>query len=446
MVTAPPSPTRAAGLNCPSCGASISLSTLGWSVNVVCGTCGAILDAQDPNLRILKQHEQRITVTPRIELGTRGNWKGVKWEVVGFQMVTMTVESVDYSWTEYVCFNPYRGFMYLSEYEGHWNVIEKLHRRPPVEPGEAQTIKFDNKEFKHFQTSFPRTTFALGEFPWEVNVGDKVDSFDFVSPPYILSAEGTKMETTWSLGTYTDGEALNRAFPMGKNFRKPIGVFANQPNPYTSGSHDVGRVFRYMVLALLLMFVANMALSRRENVFNGRFKFDRTHGDTTAFVTDPFELKGRTSNVEVEIDTDLENDWAYFNLALIDEATGQALDVGREVSYYHGSDSDGSWSEGSVNDNFKLGSVPSGKYILRVAPEGGETFKHAVNYSLRVKRDVPSYAFYIIAFVALFVPAIFAMAPGSSFERRRWAESDHPIGGSSSSSSRDDSSDDSDDE
>ena len=71
---------------------------------------------------------------------------------------------------------------------------------------------------------------GMGEFPWEVNVGDKVDSFDFVSPPYLLSAEGTKMETTWSLGTYTDGEALNRAFPMGKNFRKPTGVFANQPN------------------------------------------------------------------------------------------------------------------------------------------------------------------------------------------------------------------------
>ncbi|MEP6764038.1 MAG: hypothetical protein ABJB66_06990, partial [Gemmatimonadaceae bacterium] len=245
----------------------------------------------------------------------------------------------------------------------------------------------------------------------------------------------------------TDPEAIQRAFGLKEKFQKPTGIFANQPNPYLGGSKDVGRLFRFMVLALVVMFAVNYGMSRRENVFTGQFKFDRSKVDTTAFVTDPFELKGRTSNVEVDIDTDLDNDWVYFNLALISEADGQALDVGREVSYYHGSDSDGSWTEGSHNDDFKLGSVASGKYILRVAPEGGEAFKHNVNYTLRIKRDVPSFSFYIVAFVLLLIPAIFMMAPGSSFEGRRWAESDHPVGGakSSKSSSDDDDSDDSDD-
>ena len=54
----------------------------------------------------------------------------------------------------------------------------------------------------------------------------------------------------------------------------------------------------------------------------------------------PFELTGRTSNVEISIRTDLNNNWAYFNFALINEGTGQDFDFGREVSYYR--DSDGS--------------------------------------------------------------------------------------------------------
>ncbi len=31
------------------------------------------------------------------------------------------MEGVAYSWHEYVLFNPYKGFRYLTEYDGHWN-------------------------------------------------------------------------------------------------------------------------------------------------------------------------------------------------------------------------------------------------------------------------------------------------------------------------------------
>ena len=430
--------TRAVGLNCPSCGASIALSTAGWSVTIVCPTCGAVLDAQDPNLRILQQHERQITVQPHIPMGTRGQWKGVAWDVVGFQQVTITVEGTPYSWLEYVCFNPYHGFMYLSEYEGHWNVIQKLHTRPDAAAGDTHAINFDGQSYKHFQSASATTTFALGEFPWEVNVGDTVESHDYVSPPYMLSAECSAQETTWSLGTYTEPEAIARAFAIKTTLRKPVGVFANQPNPNKGASSKVGKIFRVYALVLIVMLIANIVMSRRESVFNGSYHFDRSAGDTAAFVTDPFELKGRTSNVDITIDTNLENNWIFLGLALIDETSGQALDVGREVSYYHGSDSDGSWSEGSTSDHFKMGSVPAGKYVLRVGPEQEDESTSPslapVAYSIHVKRDVPSYLFYIVAFVALLIPAALAGAPGIAFEQRRWAESDHaPISKSSSS-------------
>lgn len=420
-----PVKTRAAGLNCPNCGASITLSTAGWSVTVACATCGAVLDAQDPNLHILQTHERRTLVQPRIALGTRGTWKGVQWEIVGFQQVTITVEGVPYSWLEYVCFNPYHGFFYLTEYEGHWNVVEKLRQRPDDRQADTSSLKFNGLAFRHFQSANAVTTFALGEFPWQVNIGDEVRAHDFVSPPFLLSAEVTEHETTWSLGTYTDPKAIAKAFSPVSTLRAPVGVFANQPNPHVHSARRVKRSLGFFMIALLVMLVANVVMATNKVVFDQKFQFDKSQGDSTALVTEPFEIPGRVSNVMFTIHTDVDNDWAFFGLTLIEETSGQAIDVGREVSYFYGSEGGESWTEGSRNSNFKLGSVPGGRYMLRIAPEGGEPNNRVVNYTVRIRRDVPSYTFYILAFFLLLVPGLLAWAPAASFEQRRWAESDH---------------------
>jgi hypothetical protein len=441
MVTSTPAPRvpKAAALNCSSCGASIELHAMGWAVSVVCAACGATMDATDANLRIL-QHGDGVRLKPRIPLGTRGTWKGAAWEVIGSQQVTITVEEVDYSWIEYVCFNPWRGFLYLSEYQGHWNVIEKLRRQPSLETGGAQpTVDLGGLTYKHFQTARARTTAALGEFPWELRVGDEVIARDFVSPPYLLSAEGYEEEVTWSQGTYTPPEVIAKAFNLSKDtLIKPIGVFANQPNPYGGLPKKVFKVFGLAMVALLVMFLLNVTLSGNRAVFRHDYAFTRGTEDQAAFVTESFELDGRPSAVSIDIDTPFNNDWLYLSLALINEATGETREASRQVSYYYGSDSDGSWTEGSRKETVRLATVPAGRYFLRVQPEGGEPANRVANYTIQVRRDVPFYGLYAVAFFALLIPTLFAVLPSASFEQRRWAESDH----ASTSSGDDDSGDD----
>jgi hypothetical protein len=121
----------------------------------------------------------------------------------------------------------------------------------------------------------------------------------------------------------------------------------------------------------------------------------------------------------------LENDWTYFGLALINDSSGQALDVGKQLSFYSGRDSDGSWSEGSRTGSVTLSSVPSGRYVLRVLPEGGEPIGSPVSYTVTIKRDVPAYSHFAIAFFALIIPMVLIWAPVVGFESRRWMESDH---------------------
>ena len=425
---------KAAALNCTSCGAAIEMHAQGWAVSVVCAACGAQLDATDANLRVL-QYGERVRFSPRIPLGTRGTWKGAPWEVIGAQVVTINVEGTDYSWTEYVCFNPFRGFLYLSEYEGHWNVIEKLRRRPVMDAGGNQpTVLFDGKRYKHFQTATARTTAALGEFPWELRVGDTVVSQDFVDPPFILSAEASAGEITWSQGTYTRPEIIRKAFGLKQELIEPIGVFANQPNPHAGLPKRMGERFMLGLLGLMLLLALNAVFSSNREVFTNNFRFDRATVPNSAFVTPAFDLDGRTSAVAIDLTAPLENDWVFFTLSLINEQTGETREVTRQLEYYSGTDSDGSWSEGDRSETVRIAAVPAGRYFLRVEPEGGEVGRPSVGYTLSVRRDPPHYGFYALAFLAILTPMVFSLFPAAAFENRRWAESDHPIGGTASDS------------
>src|ERR1035438_10540375 len=181
----PPKP-QVKALQCPKCGAAIVMRSFGQAVSVVCSGCHSILDAKDPNLQILQEF-QRITggIAPRIPLGTRGKMRGTDYEVIGFQERSTSSEGIAYSWSEYVLFNPYKGFRYLTEYNGHWNDVTVCKEVPVLDPRLESmpfaVVNYLDEHYKHFQTCEAQTTFVLGEFPWQVSVGENSTVTDFRS-------------------------------------------------------------------------------------------------------------------------------------------------------------------------------------------------------------------------------------------------------------------------
>jgi hypothetical protein len=267
---------------------------------------------------------------------------------------------------------------------------------------------------------------VLGEFPWQVAVdNDTVAVTDYVAPPYMLSAETTGNETTWTLGEYVHGADIWKAFGLAGLAPAPLGVYENQPSAAKTSAGQIWFAFAGLATAIFVIFTLNQLFSQQEQVFREFYRFSPSSTEAS-FVTSEFELKGRTSSVEVKTDADVSNQWIYLNYALIDEDTGQAYDFGREVSYYTGVDSDGGWQEGSQHDRVVLSSIPAGRYYLRVEPESDTNFG-SIGYTVTVTRDVPVLGVYFLALAAILLPALLISWRTYNFEQMRWAESDHPM-------------------
>jgi hypothetical protein len=420
-----PHPPQVKALNCPGCGAPLTIHGMAHTLTVVCPNCLSVLDAKDPNLQVLQQFEAQQRFQPLIPLGTRGKVGGDTYEVIGFQVRGIEVDGTVYTWAEYLLFNPFKGFRYLTEYQGHWNDVTVLRTMPEVSATGARPVaKYLGETYKHFQTAEAETKFVLGEFPWQVRVGEKVTAMDFVSPPRMLSSETTAEETTWSVGEYTPAARIWEAFTLPGKPPAPVGVFEDQPSPYKGGPKQVWLIFLILLVALFVMAQITSGIAAKQVVLQGNYSFTPGNTGEPSFVTPPFELKGRPCDVELSIRTDLSNNWAYLHFTLINSDTSEASDFGREVSYYSGSDSDGSWSEGGPTDDVLIPTVAAGHYYLRVEPEMDATAA-PIHYSIELRRDVPAMSYFWIAALLLLIPPIFTTFRALKFESRRWAESDY---------------------
>lgn len=424
------------GFNCGNCGAAVELRALAHTRAVACTSCGAVIDARDRNVTVLQAAAARQSITPMIPLGTRGTWHGQPHDVIGFQQRSIEVEGLRYAWDEYVLFNPYHGFRYLTYYNGHWNDVVTVRERPTADrAGSRPAMWRGDHVYRHFQHAVARTDFVLGEFPWRVRVGEKVVTDDYVAPPLMLSSEGTDAERTWSLGQYTPAATIKAAFDMPLAPPDPVGVFANQPNPWIEKSKSLWRAWRWLTLLVVALFLFRQMTAADAVVFDASYTFEPGAAESS-FVTAPFTLVA-PGTVDIDIDTRMVNTWLGYDLALINLDTGDAYNVDSEVSYYAGVEGGESWTEGSRSALKTLPRLPAGQYYLRVEPQGPVNGPK-VPYSIRVRRDVPAVAPYLLALILLPLRPLWVWFRKVSFESRRDQEGDY----GSSSDDDDDSSDD----
>ena len=406
---------------CPSCAAPMATHSKDIQA-VACGSCGAIVDTTDPNLAIISKVRAAEKVKPKLELGSQGRLRGESYSIIGFLRRKTVIEGQTYEWDEYLLYSDKQGFRWLTESDGHWNFAKGLSGLPRISGGSQPSVNYLGKEYQHFQTCTAAVSYVIGEFYWKVKQGDSAECADFVAPPLMLSKESSKNEIAWSIGEYIPKAEIETAFKA--SLPEPRGIAPNQPAP-GSDSGRYWKLFGLLSLIALLLQIGFVAGAKNQRAIQHSLTLAPNEA-TQSWSSEPFSIEGRRGNIAIRQNADVSNNWVYFDMALINTADGTVHKVGREVSYYSGYDSDGSWTEGSKNDEAFLSDIPPGQYVLEIDAESATDHKDTLFATVAVYRDVPLWAnFWALELLLLCFPLL-AWWRSWGFEVKRWAESDHP--------------------
>jgi len=434
---APPDPNpfrkakpKVTTFSCGKCGAPVTVRYPGHSLSAVCDSCYSVIDTSDDTFRVLDTYYKQMEVQPRIDLGSRGELQGKTWEVIGF-VVRQDIAS-SFKWEEYLLFNPYYGYRWLTCNNGHWSFVTMLKERPEHNYVYAERGKDRYKIFYHGKAE---VYFVYGEFYWKVKVGESVEMHDYIAPPNMLSREQDGSQRVWSFSEYLEPKVVEDAFkvPDG-SIPVPVGVAPNQPSPATAAWKKVAPMWAiFLVLLTFLEFVhCGKALNKVEFAEpfpymvkqEGAFNLDPKK--TESLTSKVFKLDKDNANVEITLEGNVDNSWLYLYGELVNDETSETFSFERTIEYYHGYDGGESWSEGSRTQKIFINNVPGGNYYLNLdIDNGGSSVGGRNMFTVQVKRDVATFVnyFWCLFFISIYPMMVWLRS--RAVEVARWSDSDY---------------------
>lgn len=413
---------------CPACAAPVTVNITNTQT-IVCNSCTALLDVSDKNVKTLRKYQNAANVKPRIELGSIGRFDGVDYQVTGF-MRRQVAESVYKSqWDEYLLYHPIQGFRWLIEAKGHWNLATQIQKFPKISNNWSNSSSevYLEKRFKHYEKYKSKVAYVLGEFYWRVSLDDATEVNDFISPPSMLSQEKTGKEVGWTQAEYIEYRDVETAFKLDGLLPEPSGIAPNQPSAYDADTPSFIKAVSGFIVLGLFIHLFFIFFSSNRLILDTNVTFEHKLG-ASSFQSETFNLQGRNTNLVISQYATLGNDWLATEITLIEKNTGKSYGAGREMSFYSGYDSDGSWTEDSSRSEIILSNIPAGNYYLEVLPFNEVNVNaNNINDHIQVYRDVLQWSnLWLLWAFLMIIPLIFYYLK-YRFEVKRWEDSDHPI-------------------
>ncbi len=429
-----PSGPQAKSLACPSCGAAVTIRCPGNSLSVVCDSCLTILDTHDENVAILTRYFSKTKLySPKIAFGTRGVLKGKKWECIGF--VVRKDRSSNFTWEEYLLFNPYYGYRWLTLNNGHWSLVTTVKRKPAISFPYA---RFAGEKYRLFYRGSADYVYVLGEFYWRVTVSNAVNDGvlmeDYVNPPYMLSLEKDGREIVWAQSEYLPPKDVAAAFKI-KNQHMPtlIGIAPNQTSSATTTWNSMLRTWLLCLVVLTGIQLCHVATSTSALADREGFTFV-TNMKVIELTSKKFTLTKPHSLVEINFYAPCDNSWLYVEGDLVDNKTGDTYPIGGSVEYYHGYSDGEYWSEGGNTASMVVPQVPAGEYYVNMDLQSGDwpVSKEQKGMTLTIVNDVPQWSNFWWSVLFVSIAPCWYLFLSYCDESRRWSDSDYSPYASSS--------------
>ncbi len=417
-------------INCTSCGAGLDVLGGGRVTVHICPYCGTELDALDSYKALRTFSDLKRPDTPFM-LGMTGKIWDVDYTVIGTLEHKERYGGQEWTWIDHQLFSPTHGYAYLTIDNGHF-VFSRRYRGPgwisesQVERSEVPPIlRIKGETFKYYETSTSEVIFAEGEFTWEVKIGDKSTTVSTLSEDAMLGFSQSETERETYRSVYLPRKEVAKSFgieaPKLTKKIHPLMPFKGGPN------------FKFIRKCAAGFAVACMVLGFVFGLSSGKPVLTEVGLPVVGLPVEiPFDISQPNKLAEIALAADVSNSWASIGLTVQDPDGNVMFGAGRTMERYHGSDSDGRWTEGSGKANLRFLPKTAGTYQLNLGEaEGGKWSgttaqpKHAVTkVDLRIREGQTSGKLLFLLGLA------FAAVSGWTFFRRwrfkskRWAGGD----------------------
>ena len=358
---------------CPSCSTSNLFPFEEIGSCTVCSGCRSVYNPSEPEVlrkNLLKETKDLFLLA----LETKLNWEGEIYSITGY-VVKQEKEDPVAIWVEYFLTNPSLPNLYLSYFNGHWTLIEYL---PEINRAKGSVRNIYNMTYQKVEYDFHhkydvKILDAQGcfNFPFYEDDGNHVR--EYVNYDEVLIWEENREENNirFYRGKYMFSVSLNRLLEPAVKLPKRIGYVAHQPFYFPVD----GRSFRLMSLLLIGCMALGMMCWRAffdsEQIHQGRLIV--SSADPSTITSQPFEINYDHSLLNIKASVyNMNNDWVYSEMALINTKTGEERFFEMETEFYSGVEGGESWSEGDREINGNIQYLNKGTYVLEVTPRQQE--------------------------------------------------------------------------
>jgi len=400
---------------CFSCKHPISSYLEDATYSFVCDKCGAICDNYHSKS---KSNIDKINVSKEpllISIGSEGILAGTKYKVISH--TRKKENGTTDQWSEFGLFNPVKGQAFLTVDNGHWT----LHTLCKGIPSNlSKTASWNKQSYKLYAKYKSKVVYASGEFTSKFEYNKITNVEEYIFPPFMLTKEYDENSLKWFEGVYIMPDEIKKAFNLNSvPSRKGVG----QIQPYVS---KFSAAFFRKVLYVIALIWGGLqfyyaSISKEEIIYSNSYLINDSLNKTDIY-TPTFELSNGTKNMELRVSTNIDNNWMYNSVTLVNEKTGDVFDFDFETEYYYGYEGGENWTEGSNWNSRIASSVPEGTYYMIIQPQKPDDL-NTVFIEVFLRRDVFVLSNGIIVLLLLAAFPTYYFYFKENFEKKRWYNS-----------------------
>jgi hypothetical protein len=408
-------------IRCASCGKPYEGRRLESTEMVVCDACGAGLQLDEAETRVVGRNIGRKPLFS-FEVGMPITLDKVRYEVMGRLHYVERDEGEIYLSREYILHNPEKGYLWLSEEDGHFTVSEPLHQRIRIPSKAPRTpVRVGNETYRVYDWGTVKLEWVDGALPWTATVGERTDYVHMIKPPQYIDQEITGKELELFQGRYVSNDEMKAAIPKDLMLMAPRGVYSCQPYVAPRWLKGWGLIGLIFLIVNVVLFFYSVGAEKSKTVLQETIPAAKYSQE---YMSNPFKVEKDGDIVRLQGSAPLNNSWLALDFALVDAKDQVLKEFWDEASYYHGRDSEGYWTEGrrGFSDYFVV--EKAGTYKLLVHAQGGSgrfggPRNEPITISL-VSGQTLSWYFIFPILVAGLVAAS-GIVHKKTFEARRWA-------------------------